>query len=197
MNIMNRFTLQTLYKNKLRTLVTIIGIILSTAMFTGVTSIVTSLQQYLINLEINDNGRWEGRINTVSTDEAKAILKDKSIQSGISLDNIGYSILNGGANESKPYVCVESIPANTQKLISIKLTEGRMPANDGELVISSHIQTDGNVTYNVGDIITLNFPMNSAPGWIRPATAQRRRSTIKKKRSLKRSKTRSKNNIRS
>ena len=58
MNIMNRFTLQTLYKNKLRTLVTIIGIILSTAMFTGVTSIVTSLQQYLINLEINDNGRW-------------------------------------------------------------------------------------------------------------------------------------------
>ena len=28
MNIMNRFTLQTLYKNKLRTLVTIIGIIL-------------------------------------------------------------------------------------------------------------------------------------------------------------------------
>lgn len=164
MNIMNRFTLQTLYKNKLRTLVTIIGIILSTAMFTGVTSIVTSLQQYLINLEINDNGRWEGRINTVSTDEAKAILKDKSIQSGISLDNIGYSILTGGANESKPYVCVESIPANTQKLISIKLTEGRMPANDGELVISSHIQTDGNVTYNVGDIITLNVGTRTVNG---------------------------------
>ena len=163
MNIMNRFTLQTLYKNKLRTLVTIIGIILSAAMI-GVTSIVTSLQQYLINLEINDNGRWEGRINTVSTDEAKAILKDKSIQSGISLDNIGYSILNGGANESKPYVCVESIPANTQKLISIKLTEGRMPANDGELVISSHIQTDGNVTYNVGDIITLNVGTRTVNG---------------------------------
>ena len=98
MNIMNRFTLQTLYKNKLRTFVTIIGIILSTAMITGVTSIVTSLQQYLINLEINDNGRCEGRINTVSTDDAKAILKDKSIQSGISLDNIGYCILTGGAN---------------------------------------------------------------------------------------------------
>ena len=164
MNIMNRFTLQTLYKNKLRTFVTIIGIILSTAMFTGVTSIVTSLQQYLINLEINDNGRWEGRINTVSTDEAKAILKDKSIQSGISLDNIGYSKLNGGANESKPYVCVESIPANTQKLISIKLTEGRMPANDGELVISSHIQTNGNVTYNVGDTITLNVGTRTVNG---------------------------------
>ena len=164
MNIMNRFTLQTLYKNKLRTFVTIIGIILSTAMFTGVTSIVTSLQQYLINLEINDNGRWEGRINTVSTDEAKAILKDKNIQSGISLDNIGYSKLNGGANESKPYVCVESIPANTQKLISIKLTEGRMPANDGELVISSHIQTNGNVTYNVGDTITLNVGTRTVNG---------------------------------
>ena len=78
MNIMNRFTLQTLYKNKLRTFVTIIGIILSTAMFTGVTSIVTSLQQYLINLEINDNGRWEGRINTVSTDGQKQFLRIKA-----------------------------------------------------------------------------------------------------------------------
>ena len=57
MNIMNRFTLQTLYKNKLRTLVTIIGIILSTAMFTGVTSIDSSLQQYLINLEDTDRVR--------------------------------------------------------------------------------------------------------------------------------------------
>ena len=39
-----------------------------------------------------------------------------------------------------------------------------MPANNGELVISSHIQTDGNVTYNVGDIITLNVGTRTVNG---------------------------------
>ena len=78
MNIMNRFTLQTLYKNKLRTLVTIIGIILSTAMFTGVTSIVTSLQQYLINLEINDNGRWEAALILYPRTNQKQFLRIKA-----------------------------------------------------------------------------------------------------------------------
>ena len=38
MNIMNHFTLRTLKQNKVRTLITIIGIILSTAMFTAVTT---------------------------------------------------------------------------------------------------------------------------------------------------------------
>ena len=78
MNIMNRFTLQTLYKNKLRTLVTIIGIILSTAMFTGVTSIVTSLQQYLINLEINDNGRSNAALILYPRTKQKQFLRIKA-----------------------------------------------------------------------------------------------------------------------
>ena len=49
MNIFSRFTLRTLKKNKMRTLVTIIGIALSVAMFTSVTSIIVSFQQYLMN----------------------------------------------------------------------------------------------------------------------------------------------------
>ena len=51
MNIFSRFTLRTLKKNKMRTLVTIIGIALSVAMFTSVTSIIVSFQQYLMNME--------------------------------------------------------------------------------------------------------------------------------------------------
>ena len=58
MNIFSRFTLRTLQKNKMRTLVTIIGIALSVAMFTSVTSIIVSFQQYLMNMEIVRDGTW-------------------------------------------------------------------------------------------------------------------------------------------
>ena len=43
MNIFHKITLTNLKKNKTRTIVTIIGIILSTAMFTAVTSSISSL----------------------------------------------------------------------------------------------------------------------------------------------------------
>ena len=43
MNIMNKVTLQSMKKNKTRTIVTIVGIILSVSMVTDGTTIVTSL----------------------------------------------------------------------------------------------------------------------------------------------------------
>ena len=48
MNILNKVTLQSLKKNKVRTIVTIIGIILSTAMFTAVTTSISSIRNYMI-----------------------------------------------------------------------------------------------------------------------------------------------------
>ena len=52
MNIVNKFTLRTLQKNKVRTFVTILGIILATSMFVAITSIIVSLQNYMLDLSI-------------------------------------------------------------------------------------------------------------------------------------------------
>lgn len=50
MNIFHKITLTNLKKNKTRTIVTIIGIILSTAMFTAVTSSISSLHAFMKEL---------------------------------------------------------------------------------------------------------------------------------------------------
>lgn len=60
MNILHRYTVRTLQKNKVRTLVTIIGIILSVAMITAVTTSVSSLLHYLMNVTIQ-SGRQLAR----------------------------------------------------------------------------------------------------------------------------------------
>ena len=49
MNILNKFTVKSLKLNKKRTIVTIIGIILSTALICGVAGLVSSFQNSLIN----------------------------------------------------------------------------------------------------------------------------------------------------
>ena len=65
MNIINRFTLRTLLKNKVRTFVTILGIILATAMFVSITSIITSLQNYMLDIVVEQSGEWQGQIYKV------------------------------------------------------------------------------------------------------------------------------------
>ena len=60
MSIFNRVTLQSLKENKTRTLVTIIGIILSAAMICAVTTFASSFLNYARETTIYTEGNWHG-----------------------------------------------------------------------------------------------------------------------------------------
>ena len=164
MNIINRYTVQTLKKNKLRTLVTIVGIILSTAMFTGVTSIVSSLQQYVINMELAEEGTWEGRINSLSKEQTEKLCGKKDVNDATVVDMVGYAKMEKSLNESKPYLCIQSIRKNFKDFSPINISEGRMPEKSDELVLPKHLQENGGVTYHVGDTITLEVGKREVEG---------------------------------
>ena len=51
MNIFHKVTIQSLKQNKTRTTVTIIGIILSAAMICAVTTFISSIQNYILDLQ--------------------------------------------------------------------------------------------------------------------------------------------------
>ena len=61
MNIMNKFTLRSLKHNKTRTIVTIIGVILSAAMITAVTTFASSIQNFLLEYAKSERGDWHAR----------------------------------------------------------------------------------------------------------------------------------------
>lgn len=58
MNIFNKVTLQGMKKSRTRTIVTIIGVILSAAMITAVDTFAISLQNYMVNGGIQKYGHW-------------------------------------------------------------------------------------------------------------------------------------------
>ena len=60
MSIFNRVTLQSLKENKTRTLVTIIGIILSAAMICAVPTFASSFLNYARETTIYTEGNWHG-----------------------------------------------------------------------------------------------------------------------------------------
>ena len=77
MNILNKLTSNYLKLNKKRTLVTIIGIILSGAMITAVATLAVSFQSFMLDVEISQDGAWEAIFKDVRTGDIGEIVHDK------------------------------------------------------------------------------------------------------------------------
>ena len=61
MNVFHKVTRESLRKNRLRTIVTIVGVLLSAAMVCAVTTIVVSFQGFYRDSEVYETGDWYGR----------------------------------------------------------------------------------------------------------------------------------------
>lgn len=155
MNLLNRLTLKNLRLNKKRTLVTIIGIILSTALITGVATLVSSFRSTIIEYEKQDSGDYHYVFYNVPADDLKYIKNNRNVEDVYLNEDLGYSLLDGSKNEDKPYLYLKAY-GSIEKL-GIELKEGRLPENDNEVVISSHIKSNGGVEYKIGDELDLKL----------------------------------------
>ena len=157
MNLLNRLTLKNLRLNKKRTLVTIIGIILSTALITGVATLVSSFRSTIIEYEKQHSGDYHYVFYNVPADDLKYIRNNRNVDEVYLNEDLGYSLLNGGKNEDKPYLYLKAYSKGSIEKLGISLVDGRLPENDNEVVISSHIKSNGGVEYKIGDELDLNL----------------------------------------
>ena len=152
MIILNDLTIKNLKLNKKRTIVTIVGIILSTALMVGIGLLFSSFQDYMIRETISYNGKYEAEYGDVSLDKLNSI--DKKDFSYFYQKAIGFSKFDS-ANEYKPYLYISSV--NKEYFNELHLISGRFAENDKELVISNHINTNGGASYKIGDTVTLKY----------------------------------------
>ena len=80
MNVLNKLTKKNLLLNKKRTVVTIIGIMLSTALVCAVAGLVTSAQQTFVNLIKNNEGDYHISFSNVPQEQQKYITQNNRCQ---------------------------------------------------------------------------------------------------------------------
>ena len=156
MNVLNKLTKKNLLLNKKRTIVTIIGIMLSTALVCAVAGLVTSAQQTFVNLIKNSDGDYHISFSNVPQEQQKYITQNNAVDSYYTTKELGYSEFESIQNEDKPYIYVVSMNEKAFEKGAYKLIEGRMAQNENEIVIPQHLIDNGRVKINVGDKITLN-----------------------------------------
>ena len=162
MKVLNELSVKDLKLNKKRSIVIIIGIILSTALICGVAGLVTSFQKTFIETAKKNQGNYHTIFYDVPKDELKYIEENRGVKDYYLSEGIGYSYLpnvtvttSTGAEE-KPYVNIIAMDNKFLNNMAIELKDGRLPENDEEIVVSARINQKFKTNYKVGDTITLN-----------------------------------------
>lgn len=157
MNIFHKVALQGLKKSRTRTLVTLIGVVLSVVLFTGVVTFAVSLQNYMINGAITKYGSWHVELPAADSSLEADAVGDSRVADWVRLQNIGYVALEDSKNDYKPYLFLSGWDQKAFDSLPIKLLSGRMPENSSEVLIPAHLASNGGVKISVGDMITLQI----------------------------------------
>ena len=156
MSLLNKLTIKNLKLNKKRTVVTIIGIMLSVALITAVASIYSSGIKSLIKYETYEKGNYHTAFYNVPVSDMDIFENNRNIETINITKNVGYAKIDS-KNEYKPYAFIKAFTKDSLKNLSVKLVDGRLPENENEIVIPTHLKTNGRVFLNIGDSITLDI----------------------------------------
>lgn len=173
MNTLNKLTLKNLKLNKSRTIVTIIGILLSTALITVVAGIAASGQQTMINGQINFTGNYDLFISGNATGEdVKEIKANRNVETVYINDYGDFVRIPNYKNDKKPYAYVQTLtPKAFTDCFNLPLKDGRYPENGSELVLTQSFINNSAKEYKVGDTITLEKGVRkTADGTVIPNT---------------------------
>ena len=165
MNLLNKLTIKNLKLNKKRTIVTIIGIILSVALITAVAALFFSANASLVTYEKREKGNYHYVFKNIEEKNLKYFKENRDVENYYITQEVGYALLKDSKNENKPYAFIEAFDKKSFTNLGINLVDGRIPENDSEIVIPTHLKTNGRVDYKIGDTITLNIGKRISDGY--------------------------------
>lgn len=158
MKILNKLTVKNLKLNKSRTIVTIIGIMLSCALIMVVAGMAASAQQTMVNLQINATGNYDLFVkgaNKKIIDNAQA---NRNVKDIYIKQNLGCAYLPQAKFDTKPYINVVAFNEKSfTDCFNVTLKEGRLPENENELVLSQSVIENSKADYKLGDTVALDL----------------------------------------
>ena len=155
MKILNRLTIEHLKHNKRRTVVTIIGIILSTALMVGIGLLFSTLRDNAIKTTKEYSGSHHVSFE-MSYDKIDELEKQSSVKEFSYTSKVGYALVNDEDSYESYY---RIISADNNYLEGINLFKGRLPKNENEIIVekdaSSNLKINDTVKMEVGKRVDL------------------------------------------
>ncbi len=161
MNILTKLTTNYLKRNRKRTIVTIIGIILSGAMITAVATLAVSFQSFLLDIQISEDGAWEAMFQNVKTEDIGEIARDKRLTNVMLMAPEGMAKNTYSDDE---FCYIKAYSKQALENMKIRLMEGRLPENENEIVLSNTFFDGKENEPKIGDTVTFEMGKRMSDG---------------------------------
>lgn len=159
MEVIKNFTKRSMVRNQKRTIVTIIGVMLSAALMCAVAGMAATFRDGMINYYKSEYGTFYGKMSYIPVDELNLVIDNAHVvRAGMSMPVGTVSVEEAGAHYNRhfnePYIEVRAFDDVALEDVSLDIVSGRLPENDTEIIINKRIMP---VNWNVGDKITLDL----------------------------------------
>ena len=156
MNLLNKLTIKNLKLNKRRTIVTIIGIMLSVALINAVATMYFSGMSSIIKAQKATSGDYHTVFYNVPLNDIKTIQNNRNVENITKLKYLGTSKIKSN-NPQSPYVSVVAAEKNNINKLGMYLIKGRLPENENEIIITKYLNNIMNTNYSIGDKLTMDI----------------------------------------
>ncbi len=160
MNILNKVTWKAMWKNKTRTIVTIIGIILSASMFMAVTTAAFSALDFVIRGYADSYGDYFIGFDRVTDEQYSDLEANKSVSQIADYKVLGLVGLVENSHSDTGFseeMYVAAVNKTFLEAMPVHLVEGRMPENSSEILVPERymeLYRLKNIPVSIGDTVT-------------------------------------------
>lgn len=165
MNIFHKVTLQSLKRNRTRTVVTIIGIVLSTALICAVSTSVSSFLDYMKRSIIYENGNWQGSVTDADYYSYSVIKNSDEVSETVCAQQVGYAEIDSEGKD-KPFLYILGADKKFADTMSVHMKAGRFPENENEIILPDHLANNAGLSWSVGDTVELDIGQRTRDGYI-------------------------------
>lgn len=156
MKLLNKLTLKNLRLNKVRTIVTIVGIMLSAALITVVSGMALSGRQTMIDAQAAWSGNYDVALDIIDTAKIDKIRQNRNVENAFYKERLGYARTKNADGETCDYSVLAMSENTYDNCFKIDLIKGKFPTNSGEAVVTKSFKTQDGKDVKIGDKITLD-----------------------------------------
>ena len=150
--IVHKVTLKYLLQNRKRSLFSLISIILMVILMTGVFIGKDTAVAFFTDIAEAEKGKWHINVYDIDIEQYEKLKALPFVEeTGISA-HLALSPYPDSANPFKPYLELRSYSKNSLNWMNIRITEGKLPESDDEILLSEAVIIDG-ASVRIGDRI--------------------------------------------
>ena len=156
MKLLNKLTLKNLRLNKVRTIVTIVGIMLSAALITVVSGMALSGRQTMIDAQAAWSGNYDVALDIIDNSVIETARNNRNVENAFYKERLGYARTKNADGEICDYSVLAMSENTYDNCFKIDLIKGKFPTNSGEAVVTKSFKTQDGKDVKIGDKITLD-----------------------------------------